>query len=157
MNIIARRVYRSLGKTIFLGILLSIIISVPLYFIHIAWTIVGFIICCVILGVKVSSISKFNNNPTHPIFIKDDKIYCNDGKESISFPVKNLYYAIGKSKKYFHIFASFISWGTYNYGKIKVYFRYHGQDVKFVIKYVLEPETAAVILNDYKEKSKKLN
>ena len=63
----------------------------------------------------------------------------------------DLYYAKGKHKKFFHHYGRFIEWGSYNYGKIKVYYDDDEKKECFVIKNVFEPEEAAYKLMQYVE------
>ena len=113
--------------------------------------IIVFLICCAAFGIRVYFIRQTNFDDTPPICVEGDKIYCYNGRALLELPVTDFYSAKGKYKKYFHVLGTFISWGTYNYGKVKIYFDNDGKKEKFVIKNVLEPEQAALDLMEYAE------
>ena len=151
MQTIAKGVFRPITKTIILGSVFSILISAMFLNVHIAVAIIAFFISASITGVTVYFIVRVNNDDTPPIYVEGENIYCYNGKVILEFPVRDFYYANGKQKKYFHIWGGFISWGTYNYGKVKIYFDDNGRKKKFVIKNVFEPEKSAFELMGYVE------
>ena len=155
MQTIAERVFRPITKKIILGSVFSIFISAIFLNVHIAVAIIAFFISASITGVIVYLIVRANNDDIPPIYVEGENIYCYNGKVILEFPVRDFYYAKGKQKKYFHIWGRFISWGTYNYGKVKIYFNDNGRKKKFVIKNVLEPEQSAFELMDYVENFEK--
>lgn len=149
MTIIAERVFRPVTKTIIMGVLLSFLIALVFYNLHIVAACIAFLVCCTIQGIRVYFIVQSNQDDTPPIYADGENIYCYNGKVILEFPVKDLYYAKGKHKKYFRIFGNFLSWGTYNYGEVKIYYDNDGRKECFAVKNVLEPEDAAIDLMQY--------
>ena len=149
---IAKRVYRSLAKPIIWGIIFSLLFAsvflAPGLF---GVAIVTFLVSGFLFGFRVYLISKANNDDTPPIWVDGETIYCYNGKVILEFPVQDLYYAKGRYKKYVHFYGNFISWGSYNYGKVKIFYDDNGSKQKFVIKNVLEPQNSALELMQYVE------
>ena len=160
MKVIAERVYRPLVKPIIWGIILTagitlvssgIFFGAELIVLGIIVAIVAFLGSGYLFILRIRNISNANNDETNPIWVDGETIYCYNGKVILEFPVQDLYYAKGRYKKYVHFYGYFISWGSYNYGKVKIFYDDNGSKQKFIIKNVLEPENAALQLMQYVE------
>jgi len=158
MKYMAEWIHRSIVKTIIKGII-WLILSFCLLFLFISTELVplavfsGLLILavCFFTALNAYMIIKTNREDTPPIYIEGNNIFCYNGKAILEFPMSDLYYAKGKNKKYFHVFAGFITWGTRNYGKICICFDNEGKKEKFYIKNVYEPKKAAQTLMQYVE------
>jgi len=92
---------------------------------------------------------EWNREETPAIYMKNGNLYCCDGRTLWEIPIENVGYAKGKNKKYVHIFAAFISWGTYNYGKLKLFYLDGDRETSLTLKYILNPVETSIAINDY--------
>ncbi len=135
----AERVIRPYGKIIFWGILFSILLFpiAPLILL--------------IQGLRVYFIIKANRDDVLPIYSDGETLFCYNGKEQLEIPLQDFCGAKGKLKTYHHFYGRFETWGTYNYGKIKIRYVDDGALRKFVVKNVLDAEDQALRLMEYAE------
>lgn len=170
MDILAEWVHRSIVKTLIIGILISLLFAAGVVcaiiigimdndpvslFCGGGLAIAVFALSVTVTVLKVRSAVRQNNDEDPPIYADLEKnlICFNNGKYLLEIPYADFCRAKGKHARYFHLLpGGFISWGTYNYGKVIVRYLDEDKKRKFVIKYVLEPEAASYVLENYIQK-----
>lgn len=149
---IAEWVHFPIAKPIVLGSLIALGLAAIFYIIGgMLAAFLIFLFVGLIVTAKVYHRIRVNNLDIPPVYIDGDDICCYYDEESVlTFSLSDLYYARGKIRKFFHLLpGGVVSWGSYNYGKLIIYYYDNNRKCKFVLNCVYQPENAAVNLMDY--------
>lgn len=102
----------------------------------------------------------FNNDYTAPIDIdyEKHKIILNEKRYCLELNYDEFLYAKGKNKRYFRILGNIISWGTYNYGTVKIVFfnKETNKKESFKLTAIHNPVEASQKINQHLENIKDL-
>jgi len=146
LKIFANRVRLSIVKPILLCLLLI------LFAFYLGTWVLGVFLSLPILVLFVWIIKnriELNREETPSVYVENGNFYCCDGHNLWEIPIENIGYAKGKNKKYLHFFVGFISWGTYNYGKLKLFYLDGDSETSLTLKYILDPVETATTINIY--------
>ncbi len=146
MTVLANWVYRPITKNIVLGVILSLL-SVAGIVASLSDSEMCIILVLVLIGVVCITVfsciekTKVNQEETPPIYAKGKILFLYDGTSLVEIPIDRIVRVVGKNKRYFHIYARFFSWGTYNYGKVSVcYWDKNNKKSVFKISPIFKPE-----------------